>query len=405
MIRFLDCLVDDHDWRLVVPAVAVCVLSTFVTFWLYRWMRSANGRSRLGWGVLTALVGATGTWATHFVAMMAFHPLFDVAYDLPLTALSLVLAFVVMGSALALVVAVPGRAGQALSGLMFGVGIGAMHYSGMRAFMVAGHLSWDFGPVAASLASGMAFGAAAMLVAGDGSRMGRLLSGAGLMVLAIAGLHFVGMSALTVAFDPTVVVPHDGISNLYLANCVAMGAGAILVCGAACMVIEARAGRDGDRRLRDLAEAAVEGIAICREGRVEDANGSFCKLVGQPLEAIRGRCFDGLFDAAGTMDSAIDGQKAVEAVVRVDEGDGIPVSVVARRLGARHAGRRVFAVRDLREQREAEGRIRFLATTIPSPGSPTGSRSTRRSRRTSPACAGAATPWPCSASTSTASSR
>ena len=74
-----------------------------------------------------------------------------------------------------------------------------MHYSGMNAMSIAGHIRWDPILVIASIALGMLFAAFAMWsFKENGSR----LFAAGLLTAAICILHFTAMGAATVEYDP-----------------------------------------------------------------------------------------------------------------------------------------------------------------------------------------------------------
>ena len=76
----------------------------------------------------------SGIWATHFVAMLAFHAPIALRYDLPITGLSLLIA--VAASYLAMYMTARPRFGLLpclLAACCIGLGIAAMHYTGMAA--------------------------------------------------------------------------------------------------------------------------------------------------------------------------------------------------------------------------------------------------------------------------------
>jgi diguanylate cyclase (GGDEF)-like protein/PAS domain S-box-containing protein len=119
------------------------------------------------------------------------------------------------------------------------------------------------------------------------------------------------------------------------------------------------------RRLSALANAAFEGIVICRDGVIVDANESFCHLVGVASDGILGRDFSELASpvAREAADKALtaDGSMPLELDLIAANGELIPTEIL-KRVVAAEAGEQVFlAVRDLRERREAESRIRYLA--------------------------------------------
>ncbi|RMM94894.1 GGDEF domain/EAL domain-containing protein [Pseudomonas savastanoi pv. glycinea] len=75
-----------------------------------------------------------GSWSTHFIGMLAFVLPIDVGYDVPLALLSLLIAILSSGFALWLAARPLLSAAQiGLGGLLLGLGISAMHYTGMAA--------------------------------------------------------------------------------------------------------------------------------------------------------------------------------------------------------------------------------------------------------------------------------
>ena len=72
MYRVLDCIRDEHDYRLVLLAVAICAVTSWTAWYLYAMSATARGLSRLAWILQTAVAAGSGIWATHFIAMLAF---------------------------------------------------------------------------------------------------------------------------------------------------------------------------------------------------------------------------------------------------------------------------------------------------------------------------------------------
>ena len=77
-----------------------------------------------------------GIWATHFIAMQAFKPNLPTGYDFGLTALSLAAAVILLSLAYLLSFDRRWSAAPAAGGAMVGVAIATMHYLGMSAFQV-----------------------------------------------------------------------------------------------------------------------------------------------------------------------------------------------------------------------------------------------------------------------------
>src|SRR4051794_36978175 len=95
MFRVLTCLATEHDWRLVVVAGVICFLSSLVAVNLFHRARATVGTSRASWIVAAGAATGCGIWATHFIAMLAYDPGIGIAYNVGLTALSLLAAAVV----------------------------------------------------------------------------------------------------------------------------------------------------------------------------------------------------------------------------------------------------------------------------------------------------------------------
>jgi signal transduction histidine kinase len=199
MIRIYSCIAEQHDIRLVLLAVVVCVLSCFTALSLLaRSSRQGETHPSLRWIAGGGAVAGAGIWSTHFVAMLAYRTPVIVGYETGLTALSIAIA--VLASWIAFFVAFRFRA-WTLGGALFGLGIGSMHYTGMAALTVPAEMSWDAGYVVASFAIGAVLGACGLsMFARAPSLKWRIAATSGL-ALAIAGLHFTAMSALTLAPD------------------------------------------------------------------------------------------------------------------------------------------------------------------------------------------------------------
>ena len=88
MLTVYNCITNAHDLRLVGLAAVICALASFTSFTLLHHVRKSAGRMRSLWLAVSAVATGFGTWATHFVAMLAFAPGVPSGYDLGLTILS-----------------------------------------------------------------------------------------------------------------------------------------------------------------------------------------------------------------------------------------------------------------------------------------------------------------------------
>jgi len=228
MFRVFNCLASEHDWRLVIVAGVVCFLASLTAIILFDRARATAGRARATWIVAAGGAAGCGIWATHFVAMLAYDPGVSIAYNIGLTALSLVAATLVTAGGLAVAVYVPARWSAPLGGAIVGGGIACMHYTGMWALELPGRVTWWPGLVAVSVALGMLFGTAALLIAARRDTLRAMALAAILLTLAIVSHHFTAMGAVEIVPDPTRVITAFSLSPGSLTIAVASGAMAIL---------------------------------------------------------------------------------------------------------------------------------------------------------------------------------
>ena len=281
MLRSIDC-VHHHNLWLVLLAVAVCTFAFGTSLRLMFNARRAASGSRARLLAISGACGGCGAWATHFIAMLAFDPGMNTAYDLFGTLASLGIAL--FGGAVGVVATVLApRAWRYLAwGAAFGGGAGAMHYTGMAALRVPGHLSWNPGFVVASFLVGGLFAMASLRVA---VRMRTSLGFIGatlLMVVATCSLHFLGMAGMSVAPDPTVVVAVGAIPHAVLA--IAVGALTLLI-GLICLWtiwIEAHGQKLSLRLIHAMVDAMPQAIAYFDENdRFVLSNGAYSQEFAQ----------------------------------------------------------------------------------------------------------------------------
>jgi signal transduction histidine kinase len=200
MLRVYGCITEQHDLWLVLLAGAICLFACYTAFSLGARVRSLGRRAGVAWLFGAAVVTGSGVWATHFVAMLAFQPGMLVAYDIGLTVLSVVIATLFAGAGY---VVARGQGG-ALGGAIVGLGVGAMHFTGMTALEAPAFKHWDALYVVAALAIGVTFGALAVAAAQRRHDLQGRLVAAGLLALGIVGLHFTAMAAFSLEPDPRI---------------------------------------------------------------------------------------------------------------------------------------------------------------------------------------------------------
>ena len=365
MLTVVGCLVEAHDLRLVVLAAGLCALSALTTICLVSHARRADGWVQGGWLAVAAVAGGSGIWATHFIAMLAFEPGIPGGYDITLTALSFVISIALAGCGLSLAVTVGGLPAAWGGGAILGLGIAAMHYTGMAAYAVAGHKTWDSLTVAVSLALGAVLGGAALATRSGGRGLRRQVPAALLLLLAICSHHFTAMGAVTVTPDPTMAVSASAVPNSWLAVAVALACFAVLLLAGAALALDVRDHRHAKlegERLRSLANAAVEGLVVCTGDTIVTANLAFARLVERSPASLAGVALS-TFLPGDVIRLAIANQpdRPIEAELCQPDGRMTPVEIITRPVD--HVGQPHYAVavRDLRDRRKAESRIQYLA--------------------------------------------
>jgi PAS domain S-box-containing protein len=197
-----------HDVRLVVLSVVIAVIASYTALDLAGRVTVAQGRARKLWLVGGAIAMGVGIWSMHFVAMLAYHLLMPVAYDVPIVLISMAVAVVASGVALFIVSRQKmGWLEFLTGGIFMGVGIAAMHYTGMAAMQLEATTQYNPTPVALSIIIAIAASLIALRLAFDlrteTMAIGnvRKIGSAIVMGNAIAGMHYIAMAA--VSFKPT----------------------------------------------------------------------------------------------------------------------------------------------------------------------------------------------------------
>lgn len=198
MMTVLGCIIYKHNIWLVLIAVLLCSAGSWVTSHLFYRTTTTSGRQRIGWHIMTALAAGVAIWCTHFVAMIGYDAGVPVSLDLPLTVASLLVAVIGTTAGFALAAIKGMRLMPAIGGAVVGLSIAAMHYTGMIAYRVQGIVSWDMSYLITSLVLSVTLSAAALHfgVRRGGAANHNIM--AGILVLAIASLHFTGMTAFRV---------------------------------------------------------------------------------------------------------------------------------------------------------------------------------------------------------------
>ena len=366
MFKVLTCLLGEHDLRLVALAGIVCFLASLSAVSLFHRARATRGRARATWLIVAGTATGCGIWATHFIAMLAYEPGVATAYDVGLTALSLIAAAAVTCAGLGFAVLGRMRFAAPAGGAIVGAGVACMHYTGMWALEVPGRVAWDPGLVAVSVMLGMALGVAAMAVAVRRDDMRATLLAAVLLTLAIVSHHFTAMGAVEIIPDPARVIGSFSLAPTSLSLAIAGVTIAVLgmsLVGAMADRRMADRAVEGATRFHALAEATTEAIVICEQGMIVDVNSGLERLVGSTANALRGQPLLTLWRDAGAEVPV--GSEPIEIMVRGPDDRSIECEASARTIPYRGRVRTIVSLRDLSERKRTETRIRHLALHDP----------------------------------------
>jgi NO-binding membrane sensor protein with MHYT domain len=196
--------VHNFSYGLLTPALAYLMsfVGSFLGLRCTSRARASSGRARIRWIIAAGFsIGVTGIWVMHFIAMLGFTiPGETIRYNVPVTLLSMLIAvaFVTMGM---LIVGL----GQAklrpllLAGVITGLGVAAMHYSGMAAMRMSGEMSYDPKLFGLSIVIAIVAATAALWFTLRLSGFWSALGAAAIMGVAVSGMHYTGMAAMRVA--------------------------------------------------------------------------------------------------------------------------------------------------------------------------------------------------------------
>ncbi|MFB4394126.1 MULTISPECIES: putative bifunctional diguanylate cyclase/phosphodiesterase [unclassified Pseudomonas] len=214
----LDCR---HNPFLVLIAYLVACAACFATLDMAeRQSHSEDRYARRQWRVLGACCLASGIWAMHFISLLAFQAPLEVHYDMPLTALSLMIALLAAWLAMNSLNRGTMRLRHYLqAALTIGVGITVMHYVGMAALKTSALQYYQTGLLVSSLGIAIVTSLVALLMARyfrSGSGTLHLLMKYGASLVMAGGIvltHFTGMGAMSLVIPSDVPVRLPSADN------------------------------------------------------------------------------------------------------------------------------------------------------------------------------------------------
>ncbi|BCM66145.1 MULTISPECIES: MHYT domain-containing protein [Streptomyces] len=197
--------VDGFSYGAVTPLVAYLMACLGGALGLRCTTRSllVTHSRRPAWLALGSAAIGSGIWTMHFVAMMGFTiEEAPIHYDKPITYASLGLAIVMVGIGI-FIVGYRGATGTPLftGGTITGLGVASMHYLGMAGVRFHGRFTYNTLTVAASVVIAVVAATAALWAAGQVRGFLWSVGASLIMGLAVSGMHYTGMAALSVHLD------------------------------------------------------------------------------------------------------------------------------------------------------------------------------------------------------------
>ncbi|MBS9722124.1 EAL domain-containing protein [Tianweitania sp. BSSL-BM11] len=363
MQTVISCIQQAHNGYALLIAALVCTIGVYGSFSVANHAARSEGNRRAILALVAIVSAGCTAWSTHMIALLAFQPGMQAGFELIVTTVSLMAAILGIGAGMLVAIGQHKRRRRLAGGLVLGVGIVALHYLGQSAYVVRGYVSYDHNLVTASIIGSLPIFAVSLMISGERSKRVRLL-GAPLLLLAIAVLHLTGMAALSFTFDPSVNFPPLTAHADVLAPIVA--AVSLCILGVALvglrLSLHAQATLRRERqRLGELANLALEGLAICDGDTIVSANETLLRLSGYPQKSLAGSSLRTLVPALDLSHSP-EGEE-VDATLVTINGDFVPVLTIRREVGLGARKQTVLAFRDQRERLRSESQIRTLAFT------------------------------------------
>ena len=206
-------LPSSYDISLVALSIGIAILASYLALDLAGQMMHSVGSSRLGWVIGGGFAMGTGIWSMHFIGMLAFSLPIQVRYHVPLVVLSHLAA--VVASSIAMHVAsnpTLGNSTLVLGSLLMGLGITAMHYTGMAAMRLQAAIHYDLWLLFLSIVIAITVSFVGLWMAfhlrSETTTAGlrKKLGGAVVMGCAIPSMHYTGMAAASF-FPSEMVIP------------------------------------------------------------------------------------------------------------------------------------------------------------------------------------------------------
>lgn len=250
-----------YNSSLVFLSFLVAILASYTALNLAGRINSLRGKNIFGWLTVGAIAMGVGIWSMHFIGMLAFQLPIPLSYDFQISALSLIIAILASGFALWQInrPQLP-ITHLAVSAVIMGFAIAAMHYTGMAALRMSPAIEYDIFLFIASIAIAILASGVALWIAfklRKDTRHTKIFRALASIVLggAIVGMHYTGMAAANFPIGSICTAAADGIESSRLTIIVTGATLAILILALLTSVLDARLESQTAKLARSLADA------------------------------------------------------------------------------------------------------------------------------------------------------
>ena len=293
-----------YNYWLVALSIIVAILASYSAFHLIgRVSKATNNTAKIIWLTTAAISMGGGIWAMHFIAMLAVHMPANMRYDVALTLLSAVFAVIASGCVFLIITSAERTLVRLWSGgIGLGIGVGAMHYTGMAAMHMDASIRYDPLMFVASAVVAVTLSTLAVrflyygLEVSASSKLLHRVLGGSVMGLSIASMHYTGMAATYFLPSDISRVPASSLEPSVMAVIVAVGA--ILVISLSLissMLEQARKIKRLEQKLNEQSLNAIVDhvgdaiITIDHRGTIQNFNPAAERMFGYSQDEIIGK--------------------------------------------------------------------------------------------------------------------
>ncbi len=190
-----------YDLFFVVVSYAISVFGSYAGLVLAGQVTDLHKTTDRVWLVGSAIaLGGGAIWSMHFIGMLAYKVPMPVTYDATLTVVSMLVAIVFVGIGVYTVKRQQQmRFGTLVgAGVIMGLGVAAMHYTGMAAMKMAADVHHDPAIVGISLVIAIVASIAALWIAFTMQKTWQKIVSAFVMGVAVCGMHYTAMYGFSV---------------------------------------------------------------------------------------------------------------------------------------------------------------------------------------------------------------